>query len=67
MVVQLDKVLYGCVEAAALWYSALRSKLEKTGFVATPHDACVLTFSAKLQTHVGLKFLREVLIRYHRS
>jgi hypothetical protein len=23
MVVQLDKALYGCVEAAALWYSDL--------------------------------------------
>jgi hypothetical protein len=36
MVVQLDKALYGCVEAAALWYSDLR------GFVANPYDACVL-------------------------
>ena len=35
MVVQLDK-------AAALWYSDLRSKLEKDGFVANPYDACVL-------------------------
>ena len=42
MVVQLDKALYGCVEAAALWYSDLRSKLEKDGFVANPYDACVL-------------------------
>ena len=30
MVVQLDKALYGCVEAAALWYSDLRGKLEHT-------------------------------------
>ena len=42
MVVQLDKALYGCVEAAALWYSDLRGKLEKNGFVANPYDACVL-------------------------
>ena len=42
MVVQLDKALYGCVEAAALWYADLRSKLEKDGFVANPYDACVL-------------------------
>jgi len=42
MVVQLDKALYGGVEAAALWYSDLRGKLEKNGFVANPYDACVL-------------------------
>ncbi len=42
MVVQLDKALYGCVDAAALWCSDLRSKLEKDGFVANPYDACVL-------------------------
>ena len=42
MVVQLDKALYGCVEAAALWYADLRLKLEKDGFVANSYDACVL-------------------------
>ena len=42
MVVQLDKALYGCVEAAALWYADLRSKLEYDGFVANPYDPCVL-------------------------
>jgi len=42
MVVQLDKALYGCVEAAALWYADLRSKLEYDGFVANAYDPCVL-------------------------
>ena len=42
MVAQLDKALYGCVEAAALWYADLRSKLEYDGFVANPYDPCVL-------------------------
>ena len=42
MVVQLDKALYGYVEAAALWYLDLRSKIEKNEFVANPYDACVL-------------------------
>jgi hypothetical protein len=42
MVVQLDKALYGCVEAVALWYADLRSKLENDGFVANHYDPCVL-------------------------
>ena len=42
MVVQLDNALYGYVEAAALWYLDLRSKIEKNEFVANPYDACVL-------------------------
>ena len=41
MVVQLDKALYGCVEAAALWYDDLRAKLLADGFEANPYDVCV--------------------------
>jgi len=41
IVVQLDKALYGCVEAAALWYADLRTKLIEDGFVANEYDACV--------------------------
>ena len=40
-VVQLDKALYGCVEAAHLWYLMLREKLEAYGFVANPAEPCV--------------------------
>lgn len=35
-VVQLDKALYGCVEAALLWYKDLRGTLDEN-----PHDRCV--------------------------
>ena len=40
-VVQLDRALYGTVQAAALWYKDLRSKLEADGFTRNPHDFCV--------------------------
>jgi hypothetical protein len=41
-VVQLDKALYGCVEAARFfWYLMLREKLEAYGFVANPEEPCV--------------------------
>jgi hypothetical protein len=41
MVVELDKALYGCVEASLLWFKDLRSKLVAHGFVANPYDQCV--------------------------
>jgi hypothetical protein len=40
-VVQLDKALYGTVEAAKLWYDNLCGKLLACGFTANPYDACV--------------------------
>ena len=39
--VQLDKAMYGCVEAAALWFDNLSGVLTADGFVANPHDCCV--------------------------
>eukprot|EP01036_Dinobryon_divergens_P037623 gene37623-49264_t len=33
LLVRLDKALYGCIEAAKLWYRHLRSTLESHGFV----------------------------------
>jgi hypothetical protein len=41
MVVELDKALYGCVEASLLWFNDLRSKLTEYGFIANPYDQCV--------------------------
>ena len=41
MVVQLDKALYGCVEASNLWYNDLRKKLTSDGFEMNPYDNCV--------------------------
>jgi hypothetical protein len=41
IVVKLDKALYGCVEASALWYAHLRETLERDGFEVNPYDSCV--------------------------
>jgi hypothetical protein len=41
MVVELDKALYGCVEAAALWYNDLKGKLLNFGFIENRYDVCV--------------------------
>ena len=39
--VELDKALYGTVEAAKLWYDMLTDVLKGEGFVPNPYDACV--------------------------
>jgi hypothetical protein len=41
IVVQLDKALYGCVEASALWYAHLRDTLERDGFEVNAYDSCI--------------------------
>jgi hypothetical protein len=46
-VVALDKALYGCVEAAALWYEELTSRLRENGFVPNAFDHCVLNKTGK--------------------
>jgi hypothetical protein len=41
LVVELDKALYGCVEAAALWHRDLCRTLLEFGYIANPYDVCV--------------------------
>jgi len=41
MFVQLDKALYGCLEAAKLWYNNIKATLIGGGFTANPKDMCV--------------------------
>jgi hypothetical protein len=40
-VVELDKALYGCVEAAALWYTDLCATMRADGFAPNSYDPCV--------------------------
>jgi hypothetical protein len=40
-VVVLDKALYGCVEAAALWHANLSATMKSDGFVPNSYDSCV--------------------------
>jgi hypothetical protein len=40
-VVELDKALYGCVEAAALWYANLSATLTRNNFTPNSYDPCV--------------------------
>jgi hypothetical protein len=35
------KAMYGCVQASALWYALIRSKIEKMGYVISETDKCM--------------------------
>jgi hypothetical protein len=50
LVVELDKALYGCVEAAALWHQDLSSKLRANGFIENPFDRCIFNKGAPTDT-----------------
>ena len=39
--VQLDRVLYGCVQSALLWYELYSNTLKEIGFELNPYDLCV--------------------------
>ena len=51
-VVELDKTLCGCVEAAALWYSDLCATMRGAGFAPSPYDPCVYNKNASSGTQV---------------
>ena len=38
---KLEKVLYGCVQSAALWYYHLRDTLEENAYICNPYDVCL--------------------------
>jgi hypothetical protein len=40
-VIELDKALYGTLEAAKLWYDNISTKLMAEGFEPNPYDSCV--------------------------
>jgi hypothetical protein len=39
--VQLDKALYGCIEAGKAWFDLLTAFLKSLGFTPNPYDTCV--------------------------
>ena len=42
IVVRLKKALYGCLQAAKLWFNLLTAELLKLGYVQNQYDPCVL-------------------------
>ena len=39
--VKIIRSIYGCIEAAILWYDLYSSKLKDLGFKVNPYDSCV--------------------------
>lgn len=54
IVVELDRALYGCVEAAYLWYKELVSKLKQYGFVENPYDCCIFNMIGKSGSQITI-------------
>ena len=50
-VVELDKALHGCVDAAALWYANLSATLTRNHFTPNNYDPCVFN-----KVQIGMKF-----------
>ena len=41
VVVELDKALYGCIEAISLWYEDLKRTIKQYGFIENPYYQAV--------------------------
>jgi len=54
LVVQLDKALYGCVEASKLWFDDLCGKLLANGFEQNPYDMCIFNKYLADETQVTI-------------
>lgn len=56
LVVKLKKALYGCVEAALLWYAHISGTLKEFGLEVNPYDPCVFNKQEEdgSQTSIGL-------------
>jgi Reverse transcriptase (RNA-dependent DNA polymerase) len=46
-IVILNKALYGCIEAAKLWYHELAGTLRANGFKPNPRDICIFNKDAR--------------------
>ena len=62
LVVQLRKALYGCVEAAKLWYEHLSATLIDCGYVPNQLDPCVLNWSLNGKQCTVCLYVDDLLI-----
>jgi hypothetical protein len=61
--VELDKALYGTVEAAKLWYDLLCRKLIADGFVINPYDPCVFNKIGQFGNQITVCFhIDDILV-----
>jgi hypothetical protein len=57
----LQKAMYGCVQASALWYKLLRKVLEGLGYEASETDRCVFRKINGKKIYVLLVYVDDVL------
>jgi hypothetical protein len=57
----LQKAMYGCVQASALWYKLLRKVLEGFGYEASETDQCVFRKVSGEKIYILLVYVDDVL------
>jgi Reverse transcriptase (RNA-dependent DNA polymerase). len=62
LIVQILKALYGLVQSAALWYSALTTFLKSLGFVANKIDNCVMNMRKGGRNMTIVLYVDDILI-----
>ena len=62
ILVQLEKVLYGCIQSAVLWYDELSSTLEGLGYTKNPYDTCVFNKIREDQIDTILVYVDDLLL-----
>ncbi len=67
LIVELDKALYGCVEASSLWYDDLTSKMRANGFVANPFNPCIFNKDGADDEQITIALHVDDLIMTSRS
>ena len=50
----VDKALYSCVEAAALWHANLCATMECDGLIPNPYDPCVFSKHGPNVVHITM-------------
>jgi Reverse transcriptase (RNA-dependent DNA polymerase) len=62
ILVQLQKALYGCIQAAVLWCEELSNTLEGLGYSKNPYDTCVFNKVSDGVTNTILVYVDDLLL-----
>jgi hypothetical protein len=57
----LLKVMYGCIQASALWYALIRSFLEELGYECSETDRCVFRLIVEGRIFILLLYVDDIL------
>lgn len=62
MLVKIEKILYGIVQSAALWFKAITLYLHEFGFEHHSHNQCVITKKTAKREFVLVIYAENILV-----